>query len=79
MTTYEAERRLREYDELRAENERLKEQLREKTARWEISSDGYYPYCSHCKQEPPGRELTPFCPLCGYAICGAKMEDNSNA
>lgn len=79
MTTYEAERRLREYDELRAENERLKEQLREKTARWEISSDGYYPYCSHCKQEPPGRELTPFCPLCGYTICGAKTEDNSNA
>jgi Zn finger protein HypA/HybF involved in hydrogenase expression len=69
-TTYEAERRLREYDELRAENERLKEQLQEKTARWEISSDGYYPYCSHCKQEPPGRELTPFCPLCGYAMGG---------
>ena len=34
-------------------------------ARWEINCDGYYPYCSNCMNEPPGRELTEFCPRCG--------------
>lgn len=38
-------------------------------ARWIICSDGYYPYCSECKHEPQGREMTKFCPN-----CGAKME-----
>lgn len=34
-------------------------------AKWEISSDGYYPYCSNCKEEPQGREMTKWCPNCG--------------
>lgn len=34
-------------------------------ARWEICSDGYYPYCSNCKEEPQGRVMTDFCPNCG--------------
>lgn len=35
-------------------------------ATWEISSDGYYPYCSSCHYEPkPGQRLTKFCPECG--------------
>ena len=34
-------------------------------ARWEICSDGYYPYCSNCKNEPQGRVMTDFCPYCG--------------
>ena len=38
-------------------------------AKWEISSDGYYPYCSNCKNEPQGREMTKWCPN-----CGAKMD-----
>ena len=38
-------------------------------AKWEISCDGWYPYCSNCKQEPQGRIMTSFCPN-----CGAKME-----
>lgn len=33
--------------------------------RWIINSDGYYPYCSSCKQEPQGRTMTDFCPNCG--------------
>lgn len=37
----------------------------ERTAHWDISCDGYYPYCSACKKEPPGREMTAYCPACG--------------
>lgn len=36
---------------------------------WKINCDGYYPYCSNCKSEPPGKEMTIFCPN-----CGARME-----
>lgn len=34
-------------------------------AHWEINPDGYYPYCSNCKTEPKGREMTDYCPNCG--------------
>ena len=44
-----------------------------KQAEWKINSDGYYPYCSNCKNEPPGREMTVFCPN-----CGAKMKGDNN-
>lgn len=37
----------------------------EDTAHWEICCDGYYPYCSECKEEPQGREMTKYCPNCG--------------
>lgn len=36
-----------------------------KHGRWEINCDGYYPYCSNCKNEPQGREMTLYCPNCG--------------
>lgn len=39
--------------------------LEERTAHWDISCDGYYPYCSRCKSEPPGREMSKYCPNCG--------------
>ena len=42
---------------------------KEETAHWDICCDGYYPYCSRCKSEPPGREMSKYCPN-----CGAKME-----
>ena len=34
-------------------------------AKWNISGDGYYPYCSNCNNEPPSKELTEFCHHCG--------------
>ena len=40
-----------------------------KTAKWEISCDGYYPYCTNCSYEPfyaNGRDMrTKYCPNCG--------------
>ena len=36
-----------------------------KRGKWLINCDGYYPYCSNCKEEPQGREMTDFCPNCG--------------
>ena len=37
--------------------------------RWIISSDGYYPYCSECKERPKSGDMTKHCPN-----CGAKMD-----
>ena len=37
--------------------------------RWIISSDGYYPYCSECKERPEGKP-TKFCPHCGATMDG---------
>lgn len=34
-------------------------------AKWAICSDGYYPYCTRCYCEPPGRAMTDYCPMCG--------------
>lgn len=39
-------------------------------SKWEICCDGYYPYCLNCKSEPPGREMTKFCPNCGAKMDG---------
>ena len=40
---------------------------------WEICCDGYYPYCSECGEEPPGRiGMTNFCPNCGADMRGDK-------
>ncbi len=41
----------------------------ERRGHWIICSDGYYPYCSECTKEPPGKEMTDYCPN-----CGAKMK-----
>lgn len=45
-----------------------------KTGQWLINSDGYYPYCSICKNEPQGRIMTDYCPNCGAYMKG----ENSN-
>ena len=33
--------------------------------KWIISSDGCYPYCSECKNEPQSGIMTNYCPNCG--------------
>lgn len=43
---------------------------KERTAKWIISSDGYYPYCSNCRREPTRGVLTEHCPCCGYKMIG---------
>jgi hypothetical protein len=58
------------YEEIRdVLNDLPSVQPAQKTGRWLINSDGYYPYCSICKNEPQGRIMTDYCPN-----CGAKME-----
>lgn len=44
-------------------------------AKWEICSDGYYPYCSNCKNEPKGREMTDYCPNCGARMDGKELSE----
>ena len=38
---------------------------KQKIGEWRINSDGYYPYCSECKEEPKNRKMTKYCPNCG--------------
>ena len=49
-----------------------------KHGEWVISSDGYYPFCSNCRYEPPfiiGKDMrTPICPKCGAKMDGGKAE-----
>ena len=44
----------------------------EPTEKWIISSDGYYPYCSHCKTEPENGVMSKYCPECGARMDGEK-------
>lgn len=39
--------------------------------KWIISSDGYYPYCSLCYNEPESGELELICPHCGADMTGS--------
>lgn len=34
-------------------------------AKWIINSDGYYPYCSNCKEIPECGVMSKYCPECG--------------
>ena len=34
-------------------------------AKWIINSDGYYPYCSNCKEIPEYGVMSKYCPECG--------------
>ncbi len=43
-------------------------------SKWEICCDGYYPYCKNCMAEPPGREMTKYCPNCGAKMDGTPCE-----
>lgn len=37
----------------------------ERKAKWIINSDGYYPECSNCWNEPSAHKLTKYCEKCG--------------
>ena len=37
-------------------------------AKWEICTDGYYPYCPICGQESPSGYMTRYCPNCGTRL-----------
>lgn len=41
-----------------------------KIGTWLINSDGYYPYCSVCGEEPHGGKMTKHCPNCGAEMSG---------
>jgi len=42
--------------------------------KWIICSDGYYPYCSKCKQEPKSGKMSKYCPSCGALMDGKDGE-----
>ena len=42
------------------------EEPAEKTAHWDINTDGYYPFCSHCGEA--AERMSPHCPNCGYRM-----------
>ena len=50
-----------------------------KYGEWIINSDGYYPYCSLCYQEPEGRVMTKYCPTYGAKMSGADMRGEKDA
>ena len=45
-------------------------QKQPESGQWLINSDGYYPYCSICKNEPKSRIMTDYCPSCGAFMKG---------
>ena len=53
-------------------------QSEQKTGRWIINSDGYYPYCSICKNEPQGRIMTDYCPNCGAYMKGESNDQTTS-
>ena len=44
----------------------------ERHSKWEISFDGYYPYCLECGYKPDIDKLTDYCPGCGCRMDGGK-------
>lgn len=53
-------------------------QSKQKTGQWLINSDGYYPYCSICKNEPQGRIMTDYCPSCGAYMKGENNDQTAS-
>lgn len=43
---------------------------KQRTGKWLINCDGYYPYCSECRIEPKSGVMTDFCPNCGAKMLG---------
>lgn len=55
-------------DLIKRQKAEIEECLNQRHGKWEISCDGWYPYCSECGQEPKGG-MSKYCPN-----CGAKMD-----
>ena len=51
--------------------EETKDYLKDNSAHWIISCDGYYPYCSACGYQPEGKP-TKFCAECGKIMVEVK-------
>lgn len=47
------------------------------TAHWDIACGSYTPFCSHCGKEPPGREMSRYCPNCGAKMVTRERDDNA--
>lgn len=45
----------------------------EKTAHWDINTDGFYPFCSHCGEA--AQHMTPHCPNCGAKMITRRHDD----
>lgn len=45
----------------------------EKTAHWDINTDGYYPFCSHCGEAT--QHMSPYCGNCGAKMVTRRHED----
>lgn len=45
----------------------------EKTAHWDINTDGFYPFCSHCGEA--AQHMTPHCPNCGAKMITRRHEE----
>lgn len=44
----------------------------EKTAHWDINTDGFYLFCSHCGEA--AQHMTPHCPNCGAKMITRRKE-----
>jgi predicted amidophosphoribosyltransferase len=44
------------------------------TAHWDINCDGYYPFCSHCREA--AQHMSPYCGNCGAKMVTRRHEDN---
>lgn len=53
-------------------------QKQPESGEWLINSDGYYPYCSICKNEPKGRIMTDYCPNCGAYMKGENNDKTTS-
>ena len=45
----------------------------EKTAHWDINTDGFYPFCSHCGEA--AQHMTPHCPNCGAKMITRRHDE----
>lgn len=56
---------MKKYDDYTHMTDEVKSVEKPRKSKWEICSDGYYPYCPKCMKEPPSGIMTKYCPNCG--------------